>query len=163
MKTSYEQFGCHTLKLGLGKVRSALHKLAHSGVTALLDHAEFITGWVSTKICLCEKMVDRANLLLFFTNVAASLRDLENANGFMALMKGLTIGPVKVTTPSYAFTKFSALPKPSRYLRAKKRRPMLSFWNSLTTPKNRTWADLWEESLSQISKKLSHDWNYSGT
>eukprot|EP01127_Copromyxa_protea_P023863 TRINITY_DN9150_c0_g1_i1.p1 TRINITY_DN9150_c0_g1~~TRINITY_DN9150_c0_g1_i1.p1 ORF type:complete len:1039 (-),score=209.18 TRINITY_DN9150_c0_g1_i1:65-3181(-) len=63
-------------------------------VLAMIDRFNYVSGWVSTTICMCERLKDRVKAAYKFIEIAYKLYQLNNFNGMMAIISGLNRGPV---------------------------------------------------------------------
>ncbi|TPX38376.1 hypothetical protein SmJEL517_g00194 [Synchytrium microbalum] len=98
---------------------SKKHKGRHPPtITASIDHFNFISKWVQTRILLQKKIKMRAKTMIKFMKIAMALRNANNFNSLMAVLAGLNSAPIarlhntrKLLVDRTTFQTFEALEK----------------------------------------------------
>eukprot|EP01125_Pyxidicula_operculata_P018240 TRINITY_DN6479_c0_g1_i1.p1 TRINITY_DN6479_c0_g1~~TRINITY_DN6479_c0_g1_i1.p1 ORF type:complete len:1105 (+),score=214.78 TRINITY_DN6479_c0_g1_i1:1899-5213(+) len=63
-------------------------------VLQMSDWFNYLSGWVASSICTCEKLKDRVKIMTKWIDIANRLKMMGNFNGLMAIISGINRGPV---------------------------------------------------------------------
>lgn len=65
-----------------------------ANVLAIINRFNYVSEWVSTIVCMSERVKDRIKVIVKFIEVAIKLKSFNNFNGLMEIVSGLNRGPV---------------------------------------------------------------------
>jgi hypothetical protein len=60
----------------------------------MLSRFSYVSEWVSSVICLCERTKERAKIVLKFLEIASKLRGINNYTGVLQILTGIILSGI---------------------------------------------------------------------